>query len=104
MRNLSPEDFAQLLARGLNARAVVVGHDFRFGRLGKATAEVLAEAGGRLGFAVEVVPPVRLGGERISSSGVRAALARGDFAQAAAVARAPLDDARAGGGRAAPGT
>jgi riboflavin kinase/FMN adenylyltransferase len=84
LRNLSPEDFAQLLARGLNARAVIVGHDFRFGRLGKATAQVLAEAGSRLGFAVEVVPPVRLGGERISSSGVRAALAGGDFAQAAA--------------------
>ena len=84
LRNLSPEDFAQVLARGLHARTVIVGHDFRFGRLGKATAEVLAEAGGRLGFAVEVVPPVRLGGERISSSGVRAALAGGDFAQATA--------------------
>ena len=57
---------------------------FASGAWARATAEVLAEAGERLGFAVEVVPPVRLGAERISSSGVRAALARGDFAQAAA--------------------
>ena len=84
LRNLSPEEFARVLAGRLQARAVIVGHDFRFGRSGAATAEVLAEAGRRLGFAVEVVPPVTLAGERISSSGVRAALARGDFAQAAA--------------------
>ena len=39
------------------------------------TAGVLAEAGRTLGFEVEVLPAVTLGGERISSSGVRAALA-----------------------------
>jgi riboflavin kinase/FMN adenylyltransferase len=84
LRNLSAEEFARLLARGLNATAVVVGHDFRFGHQGTATAEVLSAAGRRLGFEVEVVPAVRLAGERISSSGVRAALALGDFARAAA--------------------
>jgi riboflavin kinase/FMN adenylyltransferase len=61
----------------------VVGHDFRFGRQGAATAEVLAQAGSALGFEVEVLPAVTLDGERISSSGVRAALAAGDFARAA---------------------
>jgi riboflavin kinase/FMN adenylyltransferase len=84
LRNLSAEDFARLLARGLNASTVVVGHDFRFGRQGAATAEVLAAAGRKLGFGVEVLPAVRLGEERISSSGVRAALALADFGKAAA--------------------
>jgi len=83
LRNLSPQEFARLLARRLNAVSVVVGHDFRFGRQGAATAEVLGEAGVALGFGVEVVPAVKLAGERISSSGVRAALADGDFAGAA---------------------
>ena len=83
LRNLTAEAFAQLLAGRLDARVVVVGHDFRFGRNGEATAAVLAAAGTRLGFAVDVVDPVRLDGERISSSGVRAALARGDFERAA---------------------
>src|SRR6185437_8502528 len=79
LRNLSGESFASLLAQELQARAVVVGHDFRFGCQGEATAPMLAEAGARLGFSVDVVPPVMLDGERVSSSGVRAALGRGDF-------------------------
>jgi len=61
---------------------VVVGHDFRFGRRGEATAALLARAGARLGFEVDVVRPVMLAGERISSSAVRGALAAGDFDRA----------------------
>jgi len=82
LRNLSGEDFARLLALELKAPVVVVGHDFRFGRNGEATAEVLREAGWRLGFEVDVVPAVTLDGQRVSSSAVRQALARGDFEQA----------------------
>jgi riboflavin kinase/FMN adenylyltransferase len=80
LRTLSADSFAALLAGELGARRVVVGHDFRFGRHGAATAAVLQAAGERLGFGVDVVPPVQSAGERISSSAVRAALARGDFA------------------------
>ncbi len=79
LRNLSGEAFAGLLARKVGARAVVVGHDFRFGCNGEATAPMLAEAGRRLGFSVDVVPPVMLDGERVSSSSVRDGLARGEF-------------------------
>ncbi|HXN80472.1 MAG TPA: bifunctional riboflavin kinase/FAD synthetase, partial [Steroidobacteraceae bacterium] len=82
LRNLPGEAFAQLLARELHPRLVVVGHDFRFGRNGEGTAAVLAAAGTRLGFDVDVLAPVMLDGERISSSGVRAALACGDFERA----------------------
>jgi len=82
VRNMPGEEFAQLLSRDLGAAVVVVGHDFRFGRHGEATVPMLEEAGARLGFAVEVVPPVTVDGERVSSSGIRAALARGDLQQA----------------------
>jgi riboflavin kinase/FMN adenylyltransferase len=82
LRNLSAEGFAQLLVRELAPRVVVVGHDFRFAKHGEATAPILAKAGRRLGFEVEVLPAVTLEGERISSSGVRAALAAGDFERA----------------------
>jgi riboflavin kinase/FMN adenylyltransferase len=82
LRNLSGADFAALLAREVGARAIVVGHDFRFGCNGEATAPMLAEAGKRLGFEVDVVAPVMLDGARVSSSGVREALGRGDFALA----------------------
>jgi riboflavin kinase / FMN adenylyltransferase len=83
LRNLSAEDFAQLVAGRVRASAVVVGHDFRFARKGEATAAVLGEAGKRLGFSVEVLPAVTLAGERVSSSGVRSALAAGDLKRAA---------------------
>ena len=79
LRNLPGEEFASLLAKELRARVVVVGHDFRFGRNGEATVPLLEEAGRRLGFAVDVVPAVTLDGQRVSSSGVRDALARGEF-------------------------
>src|SRR5262249_11580696 len=79
LRNLSGEEFAQLLARDLRAAAVVVGHDFRFGRHGEATVPGLVAAGERLGFEVDIVSPVTVDGERVSSSGIRSALARSDF-------------------------
>jgi riboflavin kinase / FMN adenylyltransferase len=82
LRNLSAEGFAQLLVRTLAPRIVVVGHDFRFARHGQATAPILAEVGQRLGFEVDVLPAVTLDGERVSSSGVRAALAASDFERA----------------------
>ncbi|HXY97310.1 MAG TPA: bifunctional riboflavin kinase/FAD synthetase [Steroidobacteraceae bacterium] len=82
LRNLTALDFAQLLARRLRPSLVVVGHDFRFARKGEATAASLAAAGERFGFAVDVVPAVTVAGERVSSSGVRTALACGDFGRA----------------------
>jgi len=82
LRNLCAEDFAQLLLRELAPAVVVVGHDFRFARRGEATAPILVEAGRRLGFEVDVLPAITLDGERISSSGVRAALAGADFERA----------------------
>ena len=82
LRNLSGEAFETLLAQQLRAHLVLVGHDFRFGRNGEATASSLATAGATLGFTVDVVPPVLLNGVRVSSSGVRDALSKGDFALA----------------------
>jgi riboflavin kinase / FMN adenylyltransferase len=82
LRRLSGEDFAQILARELQAAAVVVGHDFKFGRGGEMNAAALAAGGERFGFTVDVVPPVMLEGERVSSSGVREALGRGDLVHA----------------------
>jgi riboflavin kinase/FMN adenylyltransferase len=100
LRNLSPEEFAAFLAQEIKARQVVVGHDFRFARGGAATAETLSASGARLGFAVDVLEPVTLGAQRISSSGVRAALAQGDFAGAARALGRPYSMR----GRVLPGT
>jgi len=82
LRCVTGDAFTKLLAQQLQAAAVVIGHDFRFGRNGEASAPMLSEAGKRLGFEVQVVPPVLIDGERVSSSEIRAALERGDLDRA----------------------
>ncbi len=82
VRSLPSEAFAQLLFGDLRAPVVVVGHDFRFGRNGEASAAMLQEAGKSHGAVVDVVPPVTVDGVRVSSSRIREALARGDLRQA----------------------
>jgi len=73
----------EVLARGLGARWLLVGRDFRFGAKRAGDFALLAEAAPRHGFALEAMPDVRHAGERVSSSAVRAALAAGDLAGAA---------------------
>jgi riboflavin kinase/FMN adenylyltransferase len=79
---LTPTEFEERLRRRYGARWILVGHDFRYGAKRAGDAASLAAAGRRLGFEVEVLPPVDDGGERISSTRVREALARADFATA----------------------
>jgi riboflavin kinase/FMN adenylyltransferase len=82
VRDTPSDHFAQMLANDLRAPAVVVGHDFRFGSRGHATASDLKEFGQRLGFTVDIVPPVLIDEERVSSSGIRTALAEGNLKRA----------------------
>ncbi|HTW74871.1 MAG TPA: bifunctional riboflavin kinase/FAD synthetase [Steroidobacteraceae bacterium] len=81
LRRSSGVQFMQLLAAA-HARVVVVGHDFRFGHRGEASADWCAAHAERFGFTVDVVAPVQVNGERVSSGRVRTALETGDFAAA----------------------
>jgi len=56
LRQLSPPQFMQML-RAAQARVVVIGHDFRFGRGGEASAQWCAQHAERYGFSVDVVAP-----------------------------------------------
>jgi riboflavin kinase / FMN adenylyltransferase len=81
---MSPEDFVEaLLVRGLGARHVVVGDDFRYGRKACGTFESLRQAGAARGFGVEQIEPFVVDGVRVSSTVVRERLERGDYAGAA---------------------
>jgi riboflavin kinase / FMN adenylyltransferase len=82
LRGLSADEFARQVAERLRPAIVVVGHDFRFGRNGQGTADSLYAAGQRFGFAVDIVEPVTLAGERLSSSAIREALAAADLQRA----------------------
>jgi len=85
LASMTARDFAErVLAQKLSAKAVVVGEDFRFGRGQEGDVTLLATLGREMGFKVETIAPVLYDGERISSSGLRAKLAAGDLASAAA--------------------
>ena len=83
-------DFVQaILVGGLGARAVVVGGDFRFGNEREGDSALLRRLGQAWGFETEVMAAVEVGGERVSSTRIRAALSAGDLATAEALLGRP---------------
>ena len=82
---MSPEQFARdVVAHGLYAGQVVIGPDFRFGHKAAGDADAMHEFGARFGFETRVLEVVtdQDADQRVSSSRLRAALARGDLAEA----------------------
>ncbi|WP_373323191.1 bifunctional riboflavin kinase/FAD synthetase [Paenibacillus polysaccharolyticus] len=78
---LSPEQFVHELLLPLQTRTAVVGFDFRFGHKGAGDEQMLRALGdGEM--TVETVPPFLLGGEKVSSSLIRALLKRGEMGEA----------------------
>ncbi len=87
---LEPADFVRrVLVDALDARLVLAGRDFRFGRRGAGDVQMLQELGTVHGFEVVPMEDVRPGSEggerRASSTWVREALDAGDVAEAARV-------------------
>ena len=78
---VSANDFIeQILVRGLRAGCVLVGDNFRFGHRGAGDVRLLEERGKQDGFEVEIVPPVEVAGQMVSSTAIRGAVACGDVA------------------------
>lgn len=82
---LSAEEFVDRMLLGrLGMRELMIGHDHGFGRGREGDFHTLQTLGGERGFAVEVVDAVAgSSGEHVSSSAIRAAVARGDLEAAA---------------------
>jgi riboflavin kinase / FMN adenylyltransferase len=84
LASLPPQTFIdQVLARGLGARYVLVGDDFRFGAKRAGDYAMLDAAGPAAGFDVARMMSYEVHGLRVSSSAVREALAAGDMASVA---------------------
>jgi len=91
LARLSPEEFVeQILVRGLHVRAVLVGENFRFGHKQAGNVALLREMGPRHGFAVEIIPPVALDGEIVSSTAIRREIAAGSVTHAARLLGRPF--------------
>ena len=81
-----PEAFIQeVLMKGLGARYVLVGDDFRFGVKRTGDYAMLDAAGEALGFDVARMNSYEVGSSRVSSSAVREALSHGDMVRVAAL-------------------
>ncbi|MSQ47125.1 MAG: bifunctional riboflavin kinase/FAD synthetase [Deltaproteobacteria bacterium] len=77
---LTAETFVQRhLVEAIGVEKVIVGHNVSFGHNRTGRAETLLQFGARYGFAVEVVGPVMVNNQEVSSTAVRAALSTGDM-------------------------
>ena len=86
----SPQGFIdEVLVRGLGARYVLVGDDFRFGARRAGDYALLDAEGARQGFDVARMNSYEVHGLRVSSSAVREALGRGDMTAVAALLGRP---------------
>ncbi len=72
----------RLLVQGLGVRFLLVGDDFRFGHNREGDFALLRSVGAEQGFAVENLHTIKHADERVSSTRIREALARGDLEQA----------------------
>jgi riboflavin kinase/FMN adenylyltransferase len=86
----SPQAFIDnVLVKGLGAKYVLVGDDFRFGAKRAGDYAMLDAAGAAKGFDVARMNSYQVHGLRVSSSAVREALGRGDMEGTAALLGRP---------------
>jgi riboflavin kinase/FMN adenylyltransferase len=83
LAGLPPQDFIRIiLLEGLEAKYLVVGDDFRFGKYRTGNFALLERAGAAHGFPVVNMHTFNVDGARVSSTRVREALEAGDLASA----------------------
>ena len=81
--SLTADEFFQRILRGaLRCRALVEGSNFTFGRDRTGSVEVLGRLADEAGISLDVVPPVVLEGDVVSSSRVRRLIAAGQVDEA----------------------
>ena len=67
----------EILVRGVGAKAVYVGFNYAFGKNREGNTDYLEKVGPRKGFKVEIVEPVILDNEPVSSSRIRRSIKEG---------------------------
>ncbi|SRR5579885_42507 len=86
----SAEDFiAKVLVGKLGIAGAAIGFDFHFGKNRAGSPAFLQEQGAKLGFAVDIVPPLEDEGRPVSSGAVRSALSQGKVVEATELLGSP---------------
>jgi riboflavin kinase / FMN adenylyltransferase len=83
------EFFQQIVVNALEARALVEGPNFYFGRNREGNVQSLAQLTAEAGMTLDVVEPLAVEGELVSSSRIRRLIAAGDVSAAARLLTAP---------------
>jgi riboflavin kinase/FMN adenylyltransferase len=79
-----PEEFVQkLIAHSKPLREICVGHEWSFGKNRRGNLDLLKGLGADSNFDVVGIPPVKINGAVVSSTAIRQAIEKGDFAKAA---------------------
>lgn len=80
---MAPDRFvAHILVEQCRAREIIVGHDFRFGKGAQGDYDFLQRVALEHGFTVSQMPPLLIGGERVSSTVIRERILQGDLDEA----------------------
>jgi len=95
---LEPAAFLALVAQRWTIRELWVGHDFALGRGRSGDPAALRRLGQQHGWRLQVVPPLRLGGEIVSSTRIRRLLAARRLDEATCLLGAAGGDLGAAGG------
>ena len=89
LRQRGAEEFVAALAPAVELRTLVMTPDAAFGRGRGGTVARMRELGAERGFEVVTVEPVLIGGEIVSSTRIRAAVAAGDIGLARSLGYPP---------------
>jgi len=79
LAKLGVREFISLLKEYLRMRGLVVGPDFALGRNREGDVHTLRTLGKEMGFSIDVVSPIMINSEVISSTAIRKALADGNM-------------------------
>jgi riboflavin kinase/FMN adenylyltransferase len=76
---VSPDEFVRdYIHSRVRPLEVYVGYDFHFGRDREGSMRSLTTSGPQLGFAVTIIPEVKVGGRDVNSTRIRELLSRGE--------------------------
>ena len=80
--NTEPEQFLQILKNELNAKAIIVGENYQFGKRAKGTPQLIEKFAKENGIYFKVIELLKENDETISSTAIRDAIQAGDIKKA----------------------
>lgn len=90
LSDISADDYLQTVLLGaLNAKSISIGYDHCFGKGREGNYDFLQENSSKYNYEVDVIPPVSIEGQIVSSSVIRSFIALGNMESAANLLERP---------------